>query len=244
MGETQTVSLSDAPTGPDAPETEAQEAPEENKEQEQQQEEQPSERPDWLPPKFNNAEDLARAYGQLERKLSSQDAEAKGLLTEEDFSSYSDEYNREGELSDDAYKTLEKKGLSRDLVDNYIKGQEMQRTHQLDGMYSLAGGEEQYSTMIKWAAENLPQDELDSYNLAVQGDLGVAKLAIRALHSQFNQAGQGTNPQLVQGGKAPSVIGYGSTYEMQQDMKDPRYKAGDTTWHAHVERRLAATNNN
>lgn len=96
MGETQTVSLSDTPTGPDAPETEAQEAPEENKEQEQQQEEQPSERPDWLPPKFNNAEDLARAYGQLERKLSSQDAEAKGLLTEEDFSSYSDEYNREG----------------------------------------------------------------------------------------------------------------------------------------------------
>jgi hypothetical protein len=28
-------------------------------------------------------------------------------------------------------------------------------------------------------------------------------------------------------------------YDMQQDMKNPLYKAGDTKFHAHVERRLA-----
>ena len=43
------------------------------------------ERTDWLPEKFNSVEDMAKAYGELEKKLSapSTDTETKEQTTEE-----------------------------------------------------------------------------------------------------------------------------------------------------------------
>lgn len=79
-----------------------------------QQEEQATDRPEWLPDKFGNPEDLAKAYGELERKLSSRDAEEKGLLTESDFDQYQEEYDKTG-LGDETYQTLEKKGFQETL---------------------------------------------------------------------------------------------------------------------------------
>ena len=202
----------------------------------------PVERPEWLPNKFESSEELAKAYGQLEKKFSSKQAEEQGLLTTEDFQQYSEEYSKEGGLADKTYEDLAKRGLSRELVDNYIKGQETLQAQVVQDMYGIAGGEENYKAMIDWAAENLDQEELDAFNTAVQGDVGATKLAIRGLHSQFSAAtGGGSTPALIQGGKPTQVGGYGSTYEMTEDMKDPRYKAGDVKFHAYVEKRIAAT---
>tara|TARA_R100000315_G_scaffold60848_1_gene38093 strand:- start:2236 stop:2955 length:720 start_codon:yes stop_codon:yes gene_type:complete len=210
-----------------------------------QQEEQATDRPEWLPDKFGNPEDLAKAYGELERKLSSRDAEEKGLLTESDFDQYQEEYDKNGGLGDETYQTLEKKGISRDLVDSFIQGRELARTQQVNEMYSLAGGEDTYKSMINWAGENMSQDDLDAYNQAVQGDLGVAKLAIKGLYAQYQASGGRTDssPQLVQGGRGSNDEGYGSNYELMQDMKNPLYKAGDAKFHAMVERKLAKSGN-
>jgi hypothetical protein len=55
-------------------------------------------------------------------------------------------------------------------------------------------------------------------------------------------ADAGNQPKLLQGTTRPTAEGgYGSNFEMMQDMKDPRYKAGDKKFHAMVERRLAKT---
>lgn len=206
----------------------------------QQEEVQQTDRPEWLPEKFGSPEELAKAYGSLEKKFSSKQAEEQGLLTDADFEQYSNEYNQNGGLSDKAYEDLAKRGLSRDLVDNYIKGQEISQRQELNSMYDLVGGEEAYKSMTSWASENMDQDELDAFNNAVQGDLSTAKLAIKGMHAQYNAAGgEAQQPTLFQGGKAPSVGGYGSLYEMKEDMKDPRYKAGDRQFHAMVEKRLS-----
>ena len=42
-----------------------------------------SERPGWLPEKFSNAEELAKAYGELEKKMSSKPTEEKPVATKD-----------------------------------------------------------------------------------------------------------------------------------------------------------------
>ena len=61
------VVVGDAETPADDPQVEAQEAVAEEPQEVQPQEE--SEKPDWLPDKFAHPEELAKAYGQLEKKL-------------------------------------------------------------------------------------------------------------------------------------------------------------------------------
>ena len=221
-------------TGPD------QEAPQLDVAPVEEDQPQPSDRPEWLPEKFESSEDLAKAYSSLEKKMSSQKADEQGLLTADQFQDYGDEYRENGGLSEDSYAALNKMGLSNDLVDQYIQGQEIMAVAEGQELMGAAGGEESYQQMSEWAAEHVPEDELEAYNMAVQGDVGTAKLAIRGMYAQFRNAG-GQGPNLIQGGKPSQVGGYGSTYEMQQDMKNPLYKNGDQQFHAMVERRLAAT---
>lgn len=201
-----------------------------------------TDRPEWLQQKFESPEALAQAYEQLERKMSASRAESDGLLTPDEFAQYNDEYNEKGGLQEDTYTALEKKGISRDLVESYIQGQNSLNEAHQTGLLNIVGGVANYDAMTEWAAENVDSSELDAYNNAITGEANAASLAIKGLWSQYTQAtGESSLPQLIQGSKAPSVGGYGSTYEMQQDMKDPRYTAGDTNWHAHVDKRLSMT---
>jgi hypothetical protein len=230
---------------PQVTETTAEETP-----QSEQQEESPqADRPGWLPEKFGSPEDLAKAYGSLEKKLSSQKNEEQGLLTQDDFEKYSEEYTEKGNLTDESYEALAKRGLSKELVDDYIRGRETVNKQQIDALYQVVGGEENYGAMIKWAEESLQQEDLDAFNDAVSSsNMGVAKLAIQGMAAQWQRAGGDSEvtasaPSLLQGStKSQAVGGYGSNHEMMQDMKDPRYKNGDVNFHAHVEKRLARTN--
>lgn len=238
------VTITDQETGPDEPQANV-EQPSEAQETVQQEQQEPADRPEWLPEKFGSPEDLAKAYSSLEKKFSSRQAEEKGLVTDADFEQYANEYAEKGGLSDDTYKALSDKGLSREIVDNYIQGQQVLSDMESQELFGIAGGEEQYNQMAAWMSENLDQEDLDAYNEAMNGDKGLAKLAIKGMYAQFVAAGgasEGASPNLVQGGKPQNVGGYGSNYEMMQDMKDPRYKAGDKQFHAMVEKRLAKTN--
>jgi len=231
------VSFSDPDSGPDAPE----ENLEASEEAVQQQQEEPA-RPDWLADKFSSPEDMAKAYSALEKKFSSRQAEEKGLLTDGDFAQYNEEYAANGSLSDKSYDTLGAKGLSRDLVDNYIRGQSQLMDSETSELMDVAGGEENYKQMSDWMSENLDQEDIDSYNEAIEGSASLAKMAIKGMFAQWLQSGgtgEGGEPTLFQGGRTAQEGGYGSMYDMQQDMKNPLYKAGDMKFHAHVERRLA-----
>ena len=201
------------------------------------------ERPSWLPEKFANEEALAKAYGELEKKLSSAKAEEQGLLTASDFEKYESEYlDNEGKLNDASYDELAKKGISRDLVDKFIEGQERLSQEATAELFNLAGGEDNYGNMMAWAQENLSEDEMDAYDEAVSGkNANMAKLAIQGLHSAYLASGAQppTTPNLVQGGKAAGIKPYGSTYEMLEEMKNPLYKNGDKAYHKYVEDRIA-----
>ena len=104
-------------------------------------------RPEWLPEKFKNAEDMAKAYGELENKLgqsennNNKDSEPKKEETKKDDADLSidkaekavenaglsmetlqNEYNESGELNEKSYNALEKAGIPKDYVDAFIKG--------------------------------------------------------------------------------------------------------------------------
>ena len=234
--------VGEAESGPDSP-LEEQEVAVTNEEQPQE----VDERPQWLPEKFDSAEDLARGYKQLERKFSSRQDSEQGLLTAKDFSQYQKEFDDNGELGDKAYATLAKKGLSKEIVDSYIQGQMHLQEQETKELYNIAGGVENYERMSSWAAENVDQDELDAFNEALaSGETATAKMAIRGMYAQYGASDskgepQEISPNLIHGEGSPTAVGYGSAFEMKQDMSNPLYKEGDKKFHAMVERRLMAT---
>ena len=236
------VILGAGETPPDAPdETIASEAPEES--QEPQEEQAGNDRPEWLPPKFENPEALAKAYGSLEKKLSSQQAADNNLLSTEDFKQYEDEYLEKGGLEDESYAALLKKGLSKEVVDGYIEGRQLKADAQEAQVYDMTGGKEAYQEMSDWMTNNLEAAEVNAYNDQIEAGGDYMHSAIKGMWARFNAVGgptgQTQEPKLIQGGKPQSVGGYNSLYEMKQDMSNPLYQAGDQAFHAMVDKRLS-----
>ena len=140
-------------------------------------------RPDWLPEKFKNVEQMAEAYSHLEKKLSSGESEEQAPVeetTEEapqaeasdvkqavenagvDFNSLQSEYDENGKLSDEAYNKLSEAGFPQDLVNSWIQGQEALANNYQNAIYDSVGGEDNYQQMTKWAGDNLSESEIQA----------------------------------------------------------------------------------
>ena len=152
------------------------EAPQEN----------PETRPDWLPEKFSSAEDLAKAYSELESKQSQETKsdepkqepikpDSLEIETAEEavenaglnMEALQSEYNETGTLTDKSYEALEKAGVSKDYVNAFIAGQEAIAGNIARDVRSTVGGDEQYSAMVNWAQNSLEPHEVAGYNNAV-----------------------------------------------------------------------------
>ena len=206
-----------------------------------------TERPEWLPEKFDNAEDMAKAYGELEKKLGSDKADEDVAETEPTESNdmiveASKEFFEKGELTDDTYESLAKLGLNRELVDSYAAGQAALMENQQSDIKGLAGND--YDAMTEWAGQNLTDEEMNTYNEVVtSGSVEHAKLAVSGLHARFQAANGSTAPKLAMGSTTGSAtLPYQSMQEVTRAMNDPRYKSGDKAYHAEVDRRLAVSN--
>ena len=70
------------------------------------------------------------------------------------------EYADNGELSEDSLVELEKAGIPRSVVANYIEGVQAISVNIETDIKSLAGGNEGYKEMIAWAKDNLSKEEI------------------------------------------------------------------------------------
>ena len=237
--------------------------PEEKASTEQPQtEEVQSDRPEWLPEKFKSAEDMARAYSELEKKMgagakedeaeveqSETEAENKQEQTEENVSeayqtiaeASKEFFENDGQLSEETYNALEKAGLPRDLVDSYAAGQ--QALLQSEEAQIQSGANGQYDAMAEWANENLPQEEIDAFDEAVTGGtVQQAKLAVQGLYARYQNA-TGSTPKLTQGAvSGTSTMPFKSMQELARAQSDPRYRSGDKAYHQEIDRRLSVSN--
>jgi hypothetical protein len=212
------------------------------------------ERPEWLPEKFKSPEDMAKAYSALEGKLGQpqeeqQDAEdlvsadasevsevlgANGI----DFDVLQQEYQELGGLSEDAYKALEEAGFPETVVDQWIAGQQAISQQVQSEMHSLVGGTEQYQELVGWAADALPEAEIDAFNATMETqDPDMIRLAIQGLNARYRSEAA---PNLIQGSTGAVSTGgkFESNAELTTAMSDPRY-AKDPAYRQAVADKLA-----
>lgn len=226
------------------------------------------ERPEWIPEKFwkgsveESAKAMSTGYSELEKKLGQpkhedtpppveepqptdeqqaaedkarDELQSKGL----NFDKYAEAYANDGKLTDEHYAELEKAGVSKQIVDAYIAGQEALATNTRNALLSVAGGEESYGEMLQWASQNLTPEQIKAYNDTMDaGDFNAAALAIRGLKANFEEANGAPPTRVANGnGQAPTGDVYRSWQELTRDQGDQRY-AKDPAFRKQVEDKL------
>ena len=199
--------------------------------------------------KYKNAEDLEKAYVELQQKLGDRDSEDKGEEgdTLEDapepssspavslINDASDEYWKNGEQL--TPETIEKFSSmsSKDLVDAYIeitKNNPQTSTAQdvdisdaeVNQIQNSVGGEGKYNQLVNWASNNLQQNEIDAFdNIVNSGNSTAIQLAVAGLKSQYDNA-NGYEGRMLTGKSAQtSSDTFRSQAELVAAMGDPRY---------------------
>jgi hypothetical protein len=157
-----------------------------------------------------------------------------------DFDELSAKYWEKGALEDSDYEALEKAGIPRHIADQFAAGQQALIHIERQEAFSVVGGEENYTSMVQWAAENFSDKEIETYDKAVNGnDKAARMMAIEGLKARF-EAKVGFEPKRTAGanGSRPTLDTYESVAQLQADMRDPRY-GKDPAFIAKVEAKLA-----
>lgn len=169
-----------------------------------------------------------------------QAATAAGL----DYAAINAEFTEKGALSDATYEAIAKAGFPREVVDAHIAGQQALVNERLNEGYNVVGGQQNYSTMVQWAAANMGPAEIETFNKSVTGSPAEMKQAILGLKAAY-EASLGSEPKLVSGQRTPqagSETPFASRAEVTAAMKDARY-ANDPAYRAQVMRRIDLMDN-
>lgn len=188
--------------------------------------------------KFKDAEALEQAYIELQKKLGTNQEEepSEESAPEEEveeevsvFDTAAKEWNENGQLTEETIKALSEMDSS-ELVQAYIEAQNQQQPaedltqDQVSQIYNIAGGEDQYQSLVKWAGENLPDDYVQAFdNLVESSDLYAIQLAVAGLQATYADA-NGYEGRMLSGKSTtdtPNV--FRSQAEVVQAMADPRY---------------------
>lgn len=232
------------------------------------QEQKPSERPEWVPEKFwkdgkADFEGLAKSYAELEKRFSKPEtkpsetgkaaAEVKPGETDKaaeeavktaglDMNVLYTKYETAGQIDDSDYEALEKAGIPRAMVDQYIAGTEALREVQRTTIFNEVGGKANYEAAARWAATALTKEEVASFNKIMDGgSFEDKRLAAAGLYSRYTKA-EGSRPALLTPNNTPSQGDvYRSTAELTAAMSDPRYQT-DPAYRNDVATKLARSN--
>ena len=166
-----------------------------------------------------------------------------------EMNEYFDKNN--GTLSDEMYDKLGKAGLSRPMVEAYLKGlrgelgypesaQPVLSESEVDEVKSIAGGSEGYDALMNWAGENLSKEDAKNYDdVLATANKSAIKFAVKALMGQYEDS-QGRDTRIVTG-KESSTETYRSMAEVVRDMNKPEYQT-DEAFRDDVIRKLSASN--
>ena len=198
--------------------------------------------------KYKTAEELEKAYGELQKKLGDQETatEEKPSKTEDKvepepeanptttlITDASTEYAEKGELSQETLAKFSEMS-SKDLVQAYMEAQKNQPQQQsqvadlTDGevntIKNSVGGDTAYANIITWGNANLTQDTMQAFDSLVgSGNAKAIELAVSGLKAQMENA-TGYEGRMLSG-KSPSTSGevFRSQPELVAAMNDPRY---------------------
>ena len=218
--------------------------------------------------KFKSAEDLEKAYLELQKKLGNKEEES--APTDDDsapddstpeeepspvskrvdfLKEASDEYySNDNELKPETIQKL-KEMPSEELIEAYL---ELQKNNPVAKAQPLSddaaktivdsvGGQDAYNDTLSWAADNLKPEEVAAYdNVVNSGNKDAIFFAVQALNQRYKDS-VGFEGQQISG-KAPksTVKGFRSNAELANAISDPRYR-NDPAYRYDIEQKLAAS---
>ena len=198
--------------------------------------------------KYKDAQELEKAYIELEKKLGSRDGqqeetsepEAQDQQETSDYSTQIDaisraaqEYESKGQLSADTLAEFEKMS-SKELIQAYFEyeqglptanaPQAVELTQQdINSIQNSVGGEAAYQQLVGWAAQNFSEAEIQAFdNVVDSGNVAAINLALAGLQARYTDA-NGYEGKMIQGKAAAPADTYRSQAEVVRAMSDPRY---------------------
>jgi len=199
--------------------------------------------------KYKNAQELEKAYMELEKKLGSKEEagestsetetdepqeETKYSSQIEAISRAADEYYEKGELSPETLAQFESMS-SKELVEAYFqyeagqpKGPAESQSVELsqadvNRIQNSVGGEAAYQQLVGWAAQNFSQSEIQAFdNVVDSGNVDAINLALAGLKARYTDA-MGYEGTMIQGKAAAPADTFKSQAEVVRAMSDPKY---------------------
>jgi len=151
------------------------------------------------------------------------------------------EFDKDGQLSSESYLALERAGIPKSTVDNYING--LQAQSQLIEMkaYETVGGKENYQAITSWAADNLSEDEIEAFNSSLGNPSGAQfRLALQGLQARY-QTQNGSMTDNIGGLGRGSIEVFESLEQVRVAMSDKRYST-DKAYQKQVADKLQRSN--
>jgi len=200
--------------------------------------------------KYKDAEELEKAYIELQKKLGSDEekGESEPEESNEDDSESeelspstqlivdaSTEFNEKGELAAETLSKFESMS-SKELVSAYMEMQSKAAQvapqqeaadltdSEVNTIKNSAGGEKEYANLIGWAEQNLPKNTVQAFDtLCDSGNAEAIQLAVNGLKAQYENA-NGYEGRMLSG-KAAQTSGdvFRSQAEVVAAMSDVRY---------------------
>lgn len=138
------------------------------------------------------------------------------------FDALSDEYDKNGSLSEDSLKKLEEAGYPKSVVSAYIAGLEATAEKFVNDVVSHVGGADKYRQIAQFIATS---GQAEAYNAMLEkGNLSEIKLALDGFRARMQARTGSTGRSILGGGGSGKVNnGYGSKQEMVKAMSDKRY---------------------
>ena len=160
---------------------------------------------------------------------------AQPVISQDELNSYSTEFYQTGTLSEASFAALEKKGLTREVVQAYIDGQKTHIAQETEELTKGIGGYEQFKKIAEWAGKAIPEAERDAYNEVFKSGNKVAIQAVlEKMDSLYLKANPAPPAAPVEGNPATSAAVpndvFASRDEMVQAMTDKRYQTGDAAY--------------
>ena len=205
--------------------------------------------------KFKDAEDLEKAYVELQAKLGKpqeeqpEEPQAEPEETEtQDFLNQLWEESQADQYSEDTIKRLQTMNPA-ELAKMYLDERQSSSAQnpQIDEagakeLRDMVGGDQAYSNLINWATSNFNENEVNMYDSVMNsGDPSAMFFAIQALNQRYTDS-IGMEGQFITGKGAPQKVdAYQSQAEVVRAMSDDRYDT-DPAYRSQVAAKLERSN--
>ena len=189
--------------------------------------------------KYKNAEELEKAYKELESRLGSAEKEEPEVKEEESEKkeevsepTFLEDLWTEAQNNDEfSQQTISKlqgmdpTQIAQEYLDYRAKSVPTGLTEaDIKTLYDTAGSKQDYDSMVRWEGDNLSKNEVDMFDAIIdKGDKDACYFVVKAVQSLYNDA-NGVEGTLLTGKAAKAKpSGYKSQQQLIDAMSDPRY---------------------